>query len=144
MVKLTDLLQPLSEIFSSAHKQTENKAISPSPFIHRVVSKSAVSAAPTSAASRANEAEKMPQPQYPDLSQNLNPFPKYNTDSGYHGMEDDDEMVLPDTQPDSQVSTQPLVADEPMGSNTLADVSVSQQTADDSFHSAQENVRAPR
>ncbi|KAJ5707390.1 hypothetical protein N7488_007191 [Penicillium malachiteum] len=128
---------PLSEIFSSAQKPVENKP-SPSPFVHRVISKTA-SAAPASP--RPKGAEKG-QPQYPDLSQNLNSFQKYNTDSGYHGMEDEDELVLPDTQPDTQVSTQPMEVDEPVALDSQDDVLMSQQTAEDSFHSAQENVRA--
>ncbi|KAJ6080470.1 hypothetical protein N7467_010223 [Penicillium canescens] len=131
---------PLSEIFSSAQKHLENQA-SPSPFIHRVVSKTT---APTSAVPRTkNATERVSQPQYPDLSQNLNSFPKYNTDSGYHGMPDDDEMVLPDVQPESQASTQPMETDEPMGSDTQeVDTSLAQQNTEDSFHSAQENVRS--
>ncbi|KAJ5996008.1 hypothetical protein N7522_007668 [Penicillium canescens] len=131
---------PLSEIFSSAQKQLENQA-SPSPFIHRVVSKTT---APTSAVPRTkNATERVSQPQYPDLSQNLNSFPKYNTDSGYHGMPDDDEMVLPDVQPESQASTQPMETDEPMGSDTQeVDTSLAQQNTEDSFHSAQEDVRS--
>lgn len=137
--------QPLSEIFSSAHKQVENKA-SPSPFIHRVISKSSAATTATATAApaspRPKEAEKVLQPQYPDLSQNLNSFQKYNTDSGYHGMEEDDDMVLPSTQPDTQSSTQPMDVEEPTALNSQADVSMSLQAADDSFHSAQENVRA--
>ncbi|KAJ5730377.1 uncharacterized protein N7483_004885 [Penicillium malachiteum] len=130
---------PLSEIFSSAQKQVENKP-SPSPFVHRVISKTA-NAAPASP--RPKGAEKG-QPQYPDLTQNLNSFQKYNTDSGYHGMEDDDEVALPDTQPDTQVSTQPMEVDEPAALDSQDDVLMSQPTptAEDSFHSAQENVRA--
>ncbi|OQD79039.1 hypothetical protein PENANT_c065G07545 [Penicillium antarcticum] len=131
---------PLSEIFSAAQKQLENQA-SPSPFIHRVVSKAT---ATTSTVPRTKDAtEQVSQPHYPDLSQNLNSFPKYNTDSGYHGMPDDDEMVLPDVQPESQTSTQPMETDEPMGSDTQEiDMSLAQQNAEDSFHSAQENFRS--
>ncbi|KAJ5083022.1 hypothetical protein N7532_012065 [Penicillium argentinense] len=133
---------PLSEIFSSAHKQVENKAVSPSPFIHRVISRSTTST--ENDAPRIKEAETSSQPQYPDLSQNLNSFEKYNTDSGYHGMEggDEDEMVLTATQPESQTATQPFEADEPIGPNTRHVLSMSQRTTEDSFHSAQENVRA--
>ncbi|KAJ5087052.1 hypothetical protein NUU61_008359 [Penicillium alfredii] len=137
---------PLSEIFSSAHKQLENKA-SPSPFIHRVVSKPA--AATTSAAPHSTHNTQKAttlhasQPEYPDLSYNLNSFPQYNTDSGYHGMPDDDDMVLPDVQQETQTSTQPLEDDDATAPNTQeADLSIAQQTNDDSFHSAQENVRA--
>ncbi|KAJ5743788.1 hypothetical protein N7533_008658 [Penicillium manginii] len=139
---------PLSEIFSSSHKQVENKAVSPSPFIHRVISKTAAPAAV--APPRLKEAEAPSQPQYPDLTQNLNSFQKYNTDSGYHGMEDedeeeiddDDEMVLPDTQPESETATQPFEVDEPARSTTRSELSVSQRTTENSFVSAQENVRA--
>ncbi|KAJ5272940.1 hypothetical protein N7478_008065 [Penicillium angulare] len=137
---------PLSEIFSSTHKQAGNKA-SPSPFIHRVISKTTATAASASASAspRPKNTEKEPQPQYPDLSQNLNSFQKYNTDSGYHGMEDDD-MVFSDTQPatqpDTQVSTQPMEVDEQVASLTQVNFSMSLQTAEDSFHSAQEDVRA--
>lgn len=143
--------QPLSEIFTSARKQVENKAPSPSPFVHRVISKSA---APAAAASpRSKEAEIPSQPQYPDLSQNLNSFEKFNTDSGYHGMEDDDgddgdqddeddEMVLPDTQPESEAATQPFEGDEPTVMDSQPKLSASQRTTDESFVSAQENVRA--
>lgn len=144
--KLT-MKQPLSEIFSSSHKQVENKAVSPSPFIHRVISKTAAPAAV--APPRLKEAEVPSQPQYPDLSQNLNSFQKYNTDSGYHGMEDeevddddDDEMVLPDTQPEPETATQPFEVDEPARSNSRPELSASQRTTEDSFVSAQENVRA--
>lgn len=133
------VLQPLSEIFSSAHKQVENKAVSPSPFIHRVVSKTAT--ASTSAAPRAQDVRNFSQLKYPDLSQNLNSFSTHNTDSGYHGLDERDEMVFTDTQPATQVSTQPM-DDEPAGAPSQADVSISQQTTEDSFHSAQENVRA--
>ncbi|KAJ5976355.1 hypothetical protein N7481_010062 [Penicillium waksmanii] len=145
--KLT-MKQPLSEIFSSSHKQVENKAVSPSPFIHRVISKTAAPAA--IAPPRLKEAEVPSQPQYPDLSQNLNSFQKYNTDSGYHGMEDedeevdddDDEMVLPDTQPETETATQPFEVDEAARSNSRPELSASQRTTEDSFVSAQENVRA--
>lgn len=85
-------------------------------------------------------AETVSQPQYPDLSQNLNSFSKLNTDSGYHGMEDDD--VFSDTQPQTQPSTMPMEIEEPVAANSQLDVSMSQHTTDDSFHSAQENVRA--
>ncbi|KAJ5905032.1 uncharacterized protein N7473_001948 [Penicillium subrubescens] len=136
---------PLSEIFSSAHKRVEkNAAPSPSPFIHRVVSKTnatGIASAPSPAASRAKTLEKGLQPQYPDLTQNLNSFSQYNTDSGYHGMPDDDKMVLPDTQPETQTSTQPFEADEPVVLSSQGDVSIEPQPTEDSFHSAQEDVR---
>ncbi|CAL5874284.1 uncharacterized protein PFLUO_LOCUS8573 [Penicillium psychrofluorescens] len=129
---------PLSEIFSSAHKQLENR-VSPSPFIHRVVSKPATMMA--SSVPRKDVPENTSQPDYPNLSQNLNSFPKYNTDSGYHGMVEDDEMVLPNVQPESQTSTQPVEeAIEPPTQER--DMSVGPQPTEDSFHSAQENVRS--
>lgn len=144
-MKLTSLPQPLSEIFSSAHRTVENKAApSPSPFIHRVVSKTNATATPSAtspAISRSKTVEKGLQPQYPDLTQNLNSFSQYNTDSGYHGMPDDDEMGLPDTQPETQTSTQPFEADDHVGLSSQVDVSIDQQPTEDSFHSAQENVR---
>ncbi|KAJ5379738.1 uncharacterized protein N7496_002166 [Penicillium cataractarum] len=147
VVKLTSLPQPLSEIFSSAHKTVENKAApSPSPFIHRIVSKTNATATTSASAaspaiSRSKTLEKASQPQYPDLTQNLNSFSQYNTDSGYHGMQDDDEMILPDTQPNTQTSTQPFEADEHAVLSPQVDVSIDQQPTEDSFHSAQENVR---
>jgi hypothetical protein len=122
----------------------KNAAPSPSPFIHRVVSKTnttGIASAPSPAASRGKTLEKGLQPQYPDLTQNLNSFSQYNTDSGYHGMPDDDEMVLPDTQPETQTSTQPFEADEPVVLSSQVDVSIEPQPTEDSFHSAQENVR---
>ncbi|KAJ5174231.1 uncharacterized protein N7482_000108 [Penicillium canariense] len=134
---------PLSEIFSSAHKTVESKGMpSPSPFIHRVVSKPTTLATgpASSATTRSKGADKGSQPQYPDLTQNLNSFSHFNTDSGYHGMEDDN--GLPDTQPATQTSTQPFEADEPMGLSSQVDVSIDQQPTEDSFHSAQENVLA--
>lgn len=138
-------LQPLSEIFSSAQKQLENQA-SPSPFIHRVVSKPApVAASPMPRTKIVTE--QASQPEYPDLTQNLNSFPTYNTDSGYHGMPDDDEMVLPDVQQESQASTQPSTQpfeqDEPMNLDTQeVDISAGQQTNEESFHSAREDIRS--
>lgn len=131
--------QPLSEIFSSTHQQNENRA-SPSPFIHRVISKS--TAATTSASPRPKDADKEAQPHYPTLRSNLNSFQTYNTDSGYHGMEDYDDVVLPDTQPDTQTSTQPMELEEPTVLSPQVDNSNNHQATDDSFHSAQENVRA--
>lgn len=136
---------PLSEIFSSAQKQLENHA-SPSPFIHRVVSKPApVTASPVPRTKIVTE--QASQPEYPDLTQNLNSFPTHNTDSGYHGMPDDDEMVLPDVQQESQASTQPSTQpfeqDEPMNLDTQeVDISASQQTNEESFHSAREEIRS--
>ncbi|KAJ5884685.1 hypothetical protein N7495_009195 [Penicillium taxi] len=143
---------PLSEIFSSAHKPGENRA-SHSPFIHRIVSKST---APTASATRPNDAEKPSQPQYPDLSQNLNSFQKYNTDSGYHGMEYDNDTIMSDPlqETDTQGSTQPFEVhepveehveehvEEPVKRSPQVDLSVDQHTVEESFHSAEENLRA--
>lgn len=56
-------------------------------------------------------------------------------------MQDDDEMVLPDTQPETQTSTQPFEADDHVVLSSQVDVSIDQQPTEDSFHSAQENVR---
>ncbi|KAF3389252.1 hypothetical protein F1880_004501 [Penicillium rolfsii] len=132
---------PLSEIFSSAHKRVEkNAGPTPSPFVHRVVSKTNATGIASSAASRAKALEKGLQPQYPDLTQNLNSFSQYNTDSGYHGMPDDEEIDLPDTQPKTHTSTQPFEADEPLLLSSQVDVSIEPQPTEDSFHSAQENV----
>lgn len=114
--------------------------MSPSPFIHRVVSKA--NAATASASPKPKIPDTASQPQYPDLSQNLNSFTKYNTDSGYHGMENEDEMVLPGTQPESQASTQPMEVEQQSTADAPVDHSISEQTAEDSFHSAQEDVRA--
>ncbi|KAJ5998342.1 hypothetical protein N7451_006152 [Penicillium sp. IBT 35674x] len=130
---------PLSEIFSSAHKQSDNRA-SPSPFIHRVISKS--TAATTSASPRPKDADKEAQPHYPTIRSNLNSFQTYNTDSGYHGMEDYDDVVLPDTQPNTQVSTQPMEVEEPTVLFPQVDISINHQATEDSFHSAQEDIRA--
>lgn len=61
---------------------------------------------------------------------------------------DEDEMVLPDTQPDTQpepeTATQPFEADEPVGLKPQPDLSASHRTTEDSdsFHSARESVRA--
>ncbi|KAJ9196329.1 hypothetical protein DTO164E3_6385 [Paecilomyces variotii] len=116
---------PLSDIFSSA-----NQPPRASPF-NQAIAKLAVN----------KDAEKSSQPQYPDLRQNMNSFPKYNTDSGYHGMADEDEMVLPGMQQDSQPSTQPI-DEEPTLIAHDAPSPVDRRTTEGSFHSAQENVLA--
>ncbi|KAL1859918.1 hypothetical protein Plec18170_001864 [Paecilomyces lecythidis] len=116
---------PLSDIFSST-----NQPVKASPF-NQAIAKLAVN----------KDAEKSPQPQYPDLKQNMNSFPKYNTDSGYHGMTEEDEMVLPGMQQDSQPSTQPI-DEEPTLIAHDAPSPVDRRTTEGSFHSAQENVRA--
>ena len=141
-IKLTSFSQPLSEIFSSSHNGVGNKA-STSPFIHRIVSRSTAATTTASSTFRPqNISENASQPQYPDLSENPNSFSKYNTDSGYHGLSVDEEAMLPETQPATQESSQPMDVDEPVHTNSQLDVSISQQTADESFHSAQENVRS--
>lgn len=91
--------------------------------------------------------EQASQPKYPDLTKNLNSFTTYNTDSGYHGMPDDDDLVLPDVQQESQTSTQPstqpFTQQEPMNLDIHeGEIFVGQQTNEESFHSAQENVRS--
>lgn len=123
----------MSEIFSTQkQKQPENKSNASS--LHLSPAKAA---APKSTAGSKNP-ENAPHPQYPDLTQNLNSFPQYNTDSGYHGLPDDD-MVLPDAEPESQPSTQPL-ENQPTEPDH-AQRSPADPRTDDSFHSAQENIR---
>ncbi|KAJ5639030.1 uncharacterized protein N7484_006892 [Penicillium longicatenatum] len=139
VAELIHCRQPLSEIFTSTHKQSENRA-SPSPFIHRVISRS--TAATTSASPRPKDTEKEVQPHHQALRSNLNSFQTYNTDSGYHGMEDYDDVVLPDTQPNTQDSTQPMEVEEPTVLSPQVDIPMSHQVTEDSFHSAQENVRS--
>ncbi|KAK1147525.1 hypothetical protein N8T08_000866 [Aspergillus melleus] len=145
---------PLSEVFSSSHKRVENK-FNASPAAHRSPTKAipppTLALSPTKTKTQ-NSAENASHPEYPDLSKNLNSFPKYNTDSGYHGMQDDDEeeeeengddddMVLTLVQPDSQASTQPFEK-EPTPANTQElRSSPARRTTGGSFHSAQENVR---
>lgn len=70
----------------------------------------------------------------------MNSFPKYNTDSGYHGMADEDEMVLPGMQQDSLPSTQPL-DEEPTPIARDAPSPIDRRTTEGSFHSAQEDFR---
>lgn len=55
-------------------------------------------------------------------------------------MPEDDDMVLPDVQPDSQTSTQPLDSQETLVEHHIHRSSVA-RVEDDSFHSAQENIR---
>lgn len=57
-------------------------------------------------------------------------------------MPDDDDMVLPDARIDSQTSTQPLDSqDTPVEPRAHPHHSSAGQITDDSFHSAQENIR---
>ncbi|KAG2417955.1 hypothetical protein HFD88_001054 [Aspergillus terreus] len=139
---------PLSEIFSASHKKFESK-IAASPAVQRSPAKSAATttAIPTPTKAK-NATEPSSQPHYPDLTQNLNSFPQYNTDSGYHGMPegdadeaDDDDMVLTQVQPDSQPSTQPFNEDPFTAGDPEPPSSVDRRTTSASFHSAQEEVR---
>lgn len=92
----------------------------------------------------------------PQPNKALNSFSTYNTDSGYHGLgDDDDELVLPSTQPlaDTQASADthghtvaPMQPQpQPLGIDTVHNVigrkslSVDRRTTEGSFHSAQEN-----
>jgi hypothetical protein len=78
----------------------------------------------------------------------LNSFSTYNTDSGYHGLgDDDDELVLPSTQPltEIQVSTTTEVQAPSMlpldtGMKNRKSLSVDRRTTEGSFVSAQENI----
>ena len=76
-----------------------------------------------------------------NVNQKLNSFPAYNTDSGYHGMPDDNEVLLePHITSDS--STQPLENDDAkcdvqIGTSPSADGRITEE----SFHSAHENFR---
>ncbi|CRG90836.1 Serine/arginine repetitive matrix protein 2 [Talaromyces islandicus] len=88
----------------------------------------------------------------------LNSFSTYNTDSGYHGLpdeeEDEDEVVLAatqiisdnpepaDTQAEAGPSTQPLEVDTTVKVQHRKSESVDRRTTDQSFHSAQENMRS--
>lgn len=139
-------VQPLSEIFSTAHNQKENKSIA-SPTGKRSPAKPA---APIPTTNAKPTTENAPQPHYPDLSQNLNSLPQYNTDSGYHGMtdddgDDDDDVVLTQTQPESQTSTQasthPLQEKKPTPEPPQTHDLVDRRTTESSFHSAQEDNR---
>lgn len=81
-------------------------------------------------------------------SKALNSFSTYNTDSGYHGLgDDDDELVLPSTQllPETQVSTTtdmqvPSTLPLDTGMNDRKSLSVDRRTTEGSFVSAQENI----
>lgn len=117
---LTDDKQPLSDIFSSNHQL--KASANPGPLFTQ----------PTKPAAN-NEVEKPQRPQDHKPNQNLNSFPKYNTDSGYHGMPDDeeDDVVLPGAQSESQSSTQPLEATQPsQATQPLETTQPSQDTQD--------------
>lgn len=134
-------IQPLSEIFSAAHNQVENKS-NASP--KRSPAKP-VAPTPTTTTNAKETAENASQSQYPDLSQNLNSFPQYNTDSGYHGMPDDDEgddeddVVLTQVQ-ESQTSTQPLENEPVPDSSPAHGLVKDRRTTESSFHSAHEDM----
>ncbi|KAL4892773.1 hypothetical protein BDV59DRAFT_179727 [Aspergillus ambiguus] len=140
---------PLSEIFSASHNKFESK-ISASPAAHRSPAKPspAKTAIPTPTKAK-NASDPDSQPEYPDLTQNLNSFPQYNTDSGYNGMPggeaeedgEDDDMVLTQMQPESQTSTQPINDDPFTTGSQEPPSSVDRRTTSASFHSAQEEVR---
>lgn len=77
----------------------------------------------------------------------LNSFSTYNTDSGYHGLgDDDDELVLPSTQP--LLETQASIATDLQAPSMLPldtgmnrkSLSVDRRTTEGSFVSAQENI----
>ncbi|CBF81966.1 uncharacterized protein ANIA_05403 [Aspergillus nidulans FGSC A4] len=158
---------PLSEIFSSVQKNRPDPTFSTSPVAQRSPTK-AITAPPaptppvvtqgapapsasaqtaatpakatTSSDKAKNRAPTPTEPQYPDLTQDINSFSQYNTDSGYHGMpDDDDEVVLTQVAPESQ-STQQLDP-EPTSFREARRSSVDRRTTDASFHSAPEEVR---
>ncbi|RAL03929.1 uncharacterized protein BO80DRAFT_376241 [Aspergillus ibericus CBS 121593] len=140
---------PLSEIFSSAHNhgKTENK-LGASPAIQRSPTKALppATAAPAITTETKKITETTTHSQYPDLSQNLNSFPQYNTDSGYHGMpeedeEEDDDVVLTQVQPESQSSTQPMDQEPTIAEEQSLQPLEDRRNTEASFHSAQEDVR---
>ena len=138
-------IQPLSEIFSAAHNQVGNKS-NASP--KRSPAKPVAPTPPTTTANAKDAGEDAPQPPYPDLNQNLNSFPQYNTDSGYHGMPDDEEgddeddgVVLTQVQTESQTSTQPLENGPVPDSSPAHGLVKDRRTTESSFHSAHEDIR---
>ena len=138
-------IQPLSEIFSAAHNQVGNKS-NASP--KRSPAKPVAPTPPTTTTNAKDAGEDAPQPLYPDLNQNLNSFPQYNTDSGYHGMPDDeegddedDDVVLTQVQTESQTSTQPLENGPVPDSSPAHGLVKDRRTTESSFHSAHEDIR---
>ena len=138
-------IQPLSEIFSAAHNQVGNKS-NASP--KRSPAKPVAPTPPTTTTNAKDAGEDAPQPLYPDLNQNLNSFPQYNTDSGYHGMPDDeesddedDDVVLTQVQTESQTSTQPLENEPVPDSSPAHGLVKDRRTTESSFHSAHEDIR---
>ncbi|KAL2817990.1 hypothetical protein BDW59DRAFT_129897 [Aspergillus cavernicola] len=138
---MTENRVPLSEIFSSVQKNRADSRFTPSPAVQRSPTKATtVPPAPTPLAQTKSKTTNPPQPQYPDLAQNVNSFSQYNADSGYHGMPDDedDEVVLTQVAFESQLSTQPMDI-EPISINEGARrSSIDRRTTDASFHSARE------
>ncbi|KAL4863639.1 hypothetical protein BDV12DRAFT_177259 [Aspergillus spectabilis] len=135
---------PLSEIFSSIKKNRADTRFSLGPAVHRSPTKAPAPSVPTPSAQAKSKAH--PQPQYPDLTKNINSFSQYNTDSGYHGMsdiggDDDDEMVLTQVAPGSQLSTQPFELEPIVATEAPRRSSIDRRTTDASFHSAREDVR---
>ncbi|KAF7165282.1 hypothetical protein CNMCM5623_009504 [Aspergillus felis] len=145
---------PLSEIFTTSHNQGDrSRNVSParSPVKPTAAPITTGPSEPKVSPVKTKDiAENTSQPQYPDLTQNLNSFPQYNTDSGYHGMPDDegedqdDDVVLTQVQSETQTSTQPI-EDEPVTAgedqNQPQRLSIDRRTTAASFHSAQEDVR---
>ncbi|KAL4936617.1 hypothetical protein BDV06DRAFT_227716, partial [Aspergillus oleicola] len=137
----TESRVPLSEIFSSVKKNPAENKFSRSPAVQRPPTKAIT--APSAGTPSAQAKSKAPaQPQYPDLFQNINSFSQYNTDSGYHGMEDDegddDELVLTQVAPESQLSTQPIEFQPVAADDAGRRSSIGRRTTDASFHSARE------
>jgi hypothetical protein len=79
--------------------------------------------------------------QEPTANSKLNSFSTYNTDSGYHGFHDDDEVVLAGTQSETISHTQPLNEDPMQDKHYVKSPSMDRRTTEGSFHSAQENIR---
>ena len=133
-------MQPLSEIFSSAQKQGERTNASPSA--QRSPTKgTAPPRAATKAMSTVQEAsEDASHPQYPDLTEKAASSQQNVPDSGDHVMSDDVFAPTQQTQPEAQPPTQPS-EDEPTPIAPRTYRSPSHQMTEDSFHSAQENIR---
>lgn len=131
------LSQPLSDIFSSNHP------IIKSPF------KPPVKPEQNPATATQDEKEIDTPKQHATtvkdgIASKLNSFPTYNTDSGYHGLSDDEDAVLASTKCLSQSSTQPLETlphGKPVARLATASPSADRRTTEGSFHSAQENLR---
>lgn len=130
-------------------KNRADTKFSPSPAVQRSPTKAITApSAPTSSTQGKSKATEPTQPQYPEFPQNINSFSQYNTDSGYHGMQDDnddddddDEVVLTQVAPESQLSTQPFDAEPTTSNGEGRRSSAGRRTTDASFHSAREDVR---